>query len=360
MLSLSSLPFPDMVESIEYEEIVTRKLSKVKEILQKKGIEYIESEADDLMTLIEMDAYEEMLLRINLNERIKQNFLAYATGSNLDHIGVTRFGVSRLEGKEPEALYEFTLSLAQDSDVILPKGMLLGDSQNIAELIDSAVIKKGETKTTAKARLKEFVKEKDIKLETILTPIPWVVEAKQLTAFINGANKEDDKRYRERIWLSRDRKTTAGSKNMYIFYTKSADVRVVDANVRNGGLGVVEICYFADEDITQIVKEYLSSEEIRPLTDKVVVQKATVKKILIEATLLAKDIEFVDTKEIKKRFERYERRFGVFLSIAKIYDLLADENIVDVELREPLSSIKTEFNEVLSFEFSLGVRDANT
>jgi len=45
------LPFPNIIEEIDYEAIVARKLARVKEILANKGIEYIESEADDLMTL---------------------------------------------------------------------------------------------------------------------------------------------------------------------------------------------------------------------------------------------------------------------------------------------------------------------
>ncbi|MEO1927625.1 MAG: baseplate J/gp47 family protein, partial [Nautiliaceae bacterium] len=155
--------------------------------------------------------------------------------------------------------------------------------------------------------------------------------------------------------LSRERRTTAGSRLMYEFYAKSADVRVKEVNVANGGAGVVKVCYHADEDITETIKNYLNADEIRPLTDKVEVEKAEVKEVLIDAVLIAKDISLVNLEVIKARFSDFEEKFNVFLSVPKIYDLLTDENIVDVDLKNPLSGVKTEFNEVLKFRFNLGV-----
>jgi len=354
-LNLSNLQPPTILEVLDYETIVERKLNRVKEILASKGIEYIPSEADDLMTLIEMDAYEEMLLVARTNERIKQQFLVFATGSNLDHIGVTRFGVERLAGIKPKAQVEFTLSQAQDYDVVLPARLMLGNGKDISYLTQDIVIKAGELSAVGVIELNQEVESSDVKTEMILTPIAWVVTAKQLTPFAGGANPEDDERYRERIWLSRERRTTAGSRLMYEFYTKSADVRVKEVNVANGGAGVVKVCYHADEDITDIVKNYLNADEIRPLTDKVEVEKAIVKEVLIDAVLIAKDISLVDLEAIKARFADFEEKFNVFLSVPKIYDLLTDENIIDVDLKSPLSAVKTEFNEVLKFSFNLGV-----
>jgi len=358
-LNLSDLTPPTIIKELDYEAIVERKLNRVKEILKAKGIEYIESEADDLMTLIEADAYEEILLVADTNERIRQQFLAFATGSNLDHIGITRFGVERLSGIKPKASVKFSLSQAQDYDVVLPANLMLGNGKDISYLVEDVVIKAGSLEGEGIIELNEEIEFKDVKTEMILTPIAWVVTAKQLTPFAGGANPEDDERYRERIWLSRERRTTAGSRLMYEFYAKSADVRVKEVNIENGGAGAVKVCYHADEDITDVVENYLNGDEIRPLTDRVEVEKAVVKEILIEATLIARDLSLVDLEAVKKKFEVYEEKFNIFLSVPKIYDLLTDENIVDVDLKTPLSSIKTEFNEVLKFDFNLGVSSAS-
>ena len=354
------LPFPNIIEEIDYEAIVARKLARVKEILANKGIEYIESEADDLMTLIEMDAYEEMLLRANLNERIKQMFLAFATGSNLDHIGITRFGVERLKGIKPKAKYNFLLSIKRDVDTIIPAGTLLGDGVEIAKVVEDVIIKAGELEAKGVVELQKECEKFDKKLEMILTPLPFLIIAKQLTDFMGGADVESDERYRERIWLSRERKTTAGSRAMYEYYTKSADVRVKEVNIVNGGAGVVKVVILGENFITtdemvENVKEHLNSETVRPLTDKVEVEKAKVVDVKIDATLIAKNVSLVDLERIKSNFKELEGKFEIFLSIPKIYDLLTNSNIVDVKLKEPLSAIKCEFNEVLRFSFNLGV-----
>ncbi|HIP60222.1 MAG TPA: baseplate assembly protein, partial [Campylobacterales bacterium] len=292
-LNLSDLPFPTIIEPLDYEAIVARKLARVKEILASKGIEYIESEADDLMTLIEADAYEELLLRANLNERIKQMFLAYATGSNLDHIGITRFGVERLAGVKPKADVEFTLSTTKDTDIIILAGTLIGNGVEIAEVVEDVIIRAGSLSGVGVVELQRECESFDGKLEMFLTPLPFVVKVKQLTAFVGGADAEDDERYRERIWLSRERRTTAGSRAMYEYYAKSSDVRVKEVAIHNGGAGVVDVVVLGEnfkttDEMVKNVLNGLNSEEIRPLTDKVQVQKAKIVDVKIEATLVVK------------------------------------------------------------------------
>lgn len=363
-LILSDLPFPSIIEPLDYEAIVARKLARVKEILASKGIEYVESEADDLMTLMEADAYEELLLRANLNERIKQMFLAYATGSNLDHIGISRFGVQRLTGVKPKADVEFSLSIAKDTDTIIPAGTLVGDGVLMAEVVEDVIIRAGLLKSVGVVELQRETESFDGKLEMILTPLPFVVKVKQLTAFVGGADVEDDERYRERIWLSRERRTTAGSRAMYEYYAKSAGVRVKEVAVNNGGAGVVDVAILGEnfettDEMVENVLDGLNSETVRPLTDKVQVQKAKVVDVKIEATLVVRDLQLVDLEAVKSRFDEFEGKFGTYLSIAKVYDLLSDSNVIDVELNSPLNSVKYEFNEVMRFSFKLEVRSAS-
>lgn len=361
MSLLPDIDFPTMIEQIEYEAIVERKLSRVKEILLTQDIEYVPSEADDLMTMIQMDAYEEMLLRTALNEKIKQNFLSFATGSNLDHIGMTRYGTTRLEGTRPKARFGFTLSLTQDSDVLLPKGMLLGSGEHTAVLISSVTIPAGSESAEGMAELEQYVEASAVKTEDILTPIPWAVAATQITAYEGGATKEDDDRYRDRIWLGRERKTTAGSVNAYTYYTLTADVRVEDVGIGSSTPGVVDVAVLGrdgatPQDLIDAVSSYLSADEIRPLTDNVVVVSATVQQVAISATLYAKSTELVNVSDIEKRFAKYSYKMGVGISIAKIYDLLQDENIVDVTLNSPLTSIEGSWDKALDITLSLQIK----
>lgn len=360
-MSLPKLPIPSIIDTLDYETIVARKLGRIKEILQAKGIEYLPNEADDLMTLVEMDAYEEMLLRASLNERIRQIFLLYATGSNLDHIGVTRFGVERLAGVHPTAPVRFTLSSVRDVDTVIAQDTLLGDGESTAKLLQSVIIPAGSSSADGVMALQEFVRSSQVRCETILTTMPWVIKATQLAGFDGGAEVERDDQYRERLWISRDRKSTAGSEMTYRYYAKSADVRVKEVSLRNGGAGIVDLYVLGKEFVTpqsllDRVNAVVNAEEIRPLTDSVRVHAATVKKQVISATLYAKNVSLVDFASIKARFMAYEGCFGVRLSLPKMYDLILDENIMDVSLVSPVQTIVTGVGEVLKFSFDFHVK----
>lgn len=360
---LRSLPLPTIIEEIDYEKIVERKLERIKTLLSEKGVTYEPSEADDLMTLIEADAYDEMLLRASLNARIRQLFLAYATGSNLDHIGTTRFGIERLEGKKPTATVRFSLSAPQTSDTIIPSGLMLGDGDQTSHLLAPVIIKSGEISADGVAVLDRYVRESATNTETILTPVPWVVSVSQVTSFSGGAEHEEDDRYRERIWLGRERKSTAGSEASYIYYAKSADVRVKEVAVQNGGGGIVNVAVIGEDFITPAdmiaqVANALNGEQVRPLSDTVNVFSAGIIDVQIQATLYADNIELVDIETIRKRFAEYEGVFGAKLTVPKIYDLLGDKHIVDITLDAPVSSIAAEWNEVLRFGYQLHVEAA--
>lgn len=361
-MSLRKLPLPSIIEEIDYESIVARKLSRVKEILAQRGVEYQESEADDLMTLIEADAYDEMLLRTSLNTRIKQLFLAYATGSNLDHIGTTRFGVKRLEGKKPTATVEFTLSAVQEIDVVIPHGVLLGNGGSVAELMESVIIRAGEFQAGGTIELNAYVRESAVKAEIILTPLPWVVNVQQLTQFNGGADTEEDERYRDRIWMSRERNSTAGSELMYRYYAMSADVRVAQVAVKNGGAGVVEVVVLGEEFVQdsamlEAVGNTLNQDKIRPVTDIVKVMGADILDVSIEATLYVSVVDVVDIEAIKARFRAFEGQFGVYLSLSKIYELLGDTDIVEVKLSSPDTSVRCTFHQVMRFGFVLSIEE---
>ena len=354
-MKITDLPPPEVIEEIGFEAIVARKIDRFKEIAASKGIEYIPSPSDDIVTALEVLAYEEMLLRERINNAVKSGLLAFAKGSDLDHIGVTRFGVTRLAGAKPYANFTFTLSSAFGYDITLPKGLILGNDKNDrAFLLDDVVIAAGSLSSDGTAELDAFVETSDAKTEMILTPLPYLVEAQQNTAFEGGENPEDDERFRERIWLSRERKSTAGSRMMYRYYALSADSRVQDVAIIEDTAGVVKIYLLgdngaADSVMIDRVSAELDKEEVRPLTDKVEVYSATVTDVTIDAQLVLYDLSLQNDVQslVEERFAKNTMIFGKELSLAKIYGLLESESVADVVLNAPTASIPCADNEVL-------------
>ena len=344
---LLDLPKPTVIEELDYEAIVNRKVERVKAVLAERGIEWQPSESDDLMTMIEADAYDEMLLRARINYAAEQQLLAFATGSNLDHIAATRYGEVRLEGAKPYAAFEFSLSSALETDVTLHEGLLLGDGKGaFAKLTKSVVIAAGSMSAQGMAELQEYARESDISTEKILTPLPYVVAATQLEPFANGADPEDDERFRERVWLGREKKTTAGSRLQYIYYAKSADVRVKDVQIIDDTAGVVKVYLLsdtgtADTVMIERVTAALNEEKIRPLTDSVLVYSAFIVDVTVDAVVKLYDLGLqaqVD-EQIRGAFAANSMIFGKSLSIAKIYDLLGGDQVADVTLNAPTASV---------------------
>lgn len=99
MVNLSLLPPPDLVETIDYESIVDRKHSEFKEAYPEHA-ELLES--DPATYLIETAAYDEMDLRQRINDASRRVMLAFATGTDLEHLGAP-FGVTRLDEESDDA-----------------------------------------------------------------------------------------------------------------------------------------------------------------------------------------------------------------------------------------------------------------
>lgn len=102
-IELSRLPFPGVVETLDFEKI----LEDMKcDLLRREPslIEALELESEPLTQLLEVFAYRELLLRARINDATQAVMLAYAKGADLDNLAAL-FGVSRLvvEEGEPEA-----------------------------------------------------------------------------------------------------------------------------------------------------------------------------------------------------------------------------------------------------------------
>lgn len=127
-LDLSSLPPPDVIETLDFEAIYDGLVTGFIEAWQAKrtldetlpefNAQSLESEPT--AAIFEAWAYREMLLRARVNDAARSNLLAFSGGTDLDHIGGT-FGVQRMvmepptstspEVKESDARYRQRINL---------------------------------------------------------------------------------------------------------------------------------------------------------------------------------------------------------------------------------------------------------
>lgn len=359
MLDLKSLPFPNVIEKLSYEEILATIKHLFIRCLDDDEIGLLES--DSYSALLECLAYRELLLRTRINNSVSSMLLPFASGSDLDNV-VSIYGIERLKGVKPRAKIEFNLSMSLNSDILVPKGVIIS-SQNgeIATLKDDLLIKKGEIKTSGIIVLDKFIQTSDIKCEYIQTPLPFVLKAKQISSFKGGANKESDERLRQRAILSLERFSTAGAKKAYIYQTLSASSKVLECQVQNGGAGIVNVFIKTidmSEETRKDVEEYLSGEKVRPLTDNVFVFNATKKDVIIKA-----ELELIDMfmgEEINKNLQNINKslHLGEDLNISYIYKTLHQSGVYRAILKEPLNDIKADISEFINFDFKISFKRA--
>jgi phage-related baseplate assembly protein len=107
IIDMSTLPPPAVIEPLDYEAVLAalkaRLLERVPADEQDAVAEVLALESEPLTRLLEAIAYEEIVLRARINDAAAAVLLAYATGTDLDHIGA-RYGVARLDGEDDTRL----------------------------------------------------------------------------------------------------------------------------------------------------------------------------------------------------------------------------------------------------------------
>ena len=214
VIDLSRLPTPQVVEALDYEQILAALKGNLRKLAPELGAA-LDLESESLVKLLEVCAYREVLLRQRVNDAARSTMLAYAAGSNLDQIAAL-FGVQRLVVQEA------------DAEAVPPR----------------------------------------------------------------EAVYEDDEALRGRVQLALESTSVAGPANAYRAAAKAVSGRIKDVSVVSFTPGDVTITVLthdnngvADADLIKQVQEACNADDVRPLTDLVIAQNATVKDYAVEARL---------------------------------------------------------------------------
>ncbi|EPP8195787.1 baseplate J/gp47 family protein [Campylobacter lari] len=328
---LKDIPYPKIIEELDFENIL-KDLEELFKSFLNENVELLES--DPFKAVLEALAYREMIIRARINEAIKATYLHYASGSDLDNVVANGYLIQRLKGVKPTAKVEFELNTLLSYDVIIPKGAIFSnENADIATLKEEVIIKKRQNKAQGVLELDEFVQSKESKTEFLQTPLPFVTKIKQLESFSGGASEESDEALRERAVMSVHRFSTAGSEKGYIYHALSASAKVASIKALNNGAGKVRVIIKSEDKASvEVVKEYLSADERRPLTDEVSVELAKKREFIIEAKLLL--LELSRANEISEKINALQSDFdlSVDLALGFIYKCLHQDGVYKSEI----------------------------
>lgn len=115
-IELPSLPFPGVVDEIDYETLLTARIADLSARMPEIA-DALQLESEPVRKLLEENTYRETLLRQRVNEAAKAVMLAYAGGADLDQIGAN-YNVERLllDAGDPDAVPPVPPTYESDAD----------------------------------------------------------------------------------------------------------------------------------------------------------------------------------------------------------------------------------------------------
>jgi len=344
-MNITDVPVPDVLKKYDFETLLDENISVMKQLIP----DWKPSEGDLAMIILEALSYREMHLRAYFNQLAKAFFLSTTTGANLDNYAVF-YGLKRLKGSYPTAHYRFELTAPLSYPVVVPKGSTFTDDggEKIAILIDDVKFDIGVEKVDGLLELQEYVESSDIETTLQQTPLPYISKIYPIERFYNGKQKESDERFRDRILLSFADKSTAGSEESYKSYAYKADSRIDDVSVYSPIAGEVVVTIYAPTDLEKIamdrIQKALNVEDIRPLTDRVIVQYAKIVNYTIEATLLiypnqdSARIYLNSLQSLEKGLSKLEK-INADITISELNSFLRVAGVKEVIIKSPMKKI---------------------
>lgn len=162
---------------------------------------------------------------------------------------------------------------------------------------------------------------------------------------------ESDSDFRYRIQLSLEGLSTAGPEGAYIFHALSADGQVLDASAISPTPGQVLITVLSrqgsgvpDATLLATVLAKLSDESVRPLTDYVQVQAATIAQYQVTATLYFyagpdREVIMANARAALEAYTAGQHRLGLDVTLSGIYAALHQPGVQRVDLASPTANL---------------------
>lgn len=229
--------------------------------------------------------------RTAINLAAQQNLLSYAQGGYLDALGQL-LAVERMAESKAVTTIEFSLSQALGSVYTIPAGTQVTNGVVTFETDEDLLIPIGQTKgeVSASCTVAGPVGNDYLagQISTIVTPMTFVSGAQNTTITTGGADAESDSDFADRIRLAPNSFSVAGPEKAYVYHAKSVSPAIIDVKVDSPTPGEVDVYVLLTdgtlptEDTLEQIEEHLSDENIRPLTDYVVVKAPTASNYEIE------------------------------------------------------------------------------
>jgi phage-related baseplate assembly protein len=257
--------------------------------------------------LIDLYAYRESMVRQLIQYVGQQCLLAFAVYPMLDYLGQL-LGVSRLQAQGATTTLQFTLTSTFTFSVTIPAGTPVGTADGLFQFAtqQALVIPPGQISAVAQAVCSTPGAPGNGyavgSINVLLSPNAFVASVSNTTISTGGSAPETDNHLRERIQAAPNQFSVAGPEGAYRFFTLGVDPSIMDVAVVNTQPGTVTVYVLTGPITTQPaaspnnqgiagtsllnrVAAALNDNNVRPLTDTVVVAAVTEVDYQIDGTI---------------------------------------------------------------------------
>ncbi len=168
---------------------------------------------------------------------------------------------------------------------------------------------------------------------------------------------ESDESLRRRVQLSFEGFSTAGPTGAYIFHSLGADARVMDANADSPVPGQVVVAVLsnigdgvAPVDLLAVVDATLSADDVRPLTDQVLVRSAEIIEYAVVASLTLYpgpdgEVVLAAAQSALDVYIEKSHRLGRDVTLSGLYAALHQEGVQNVILTSPAANVVADWDQ---------------
>lgn len=293
----SILEYPDVsfIGNMTIDSLSEFYIEKMQERYKEQtGEELILREADPIRLL----AYSNCLILYQIAQYAdragKMALLKYSYGDYLENIGALK-GISRNQGVAAKVRLRFTLSSKRQGTTIIKEGIRVTASDGIYfRTLDLLEIPAGQLFGEVNAECRESgIKGNGYRpgtIKTLVDPIAYVEKVENITISEGGADLESDENLAERIFLAPASWSTAGPDDAYKYWVRTFNPSITDVMVGSDIPGEVDIFFILqggklpEETMIAELEQYLKNEEVRPLTDRVIVKAPEIQTYEIDLT----------------------------------------------------------------------------
>lgn len=281
--NLYNLPDISIIDDVDIESIKKEMIADYEAFYKEETGETITLYPAD-KDRIKLNVVANKLFQIYqcIDKGFKMNFLKYASGDYLKHLGAMK-KTFKQESRPAVTVLRFTLEETRTQVTAIPQGKRASAGNDVFFATDTyAEIAAGQKFVDVSATCTEVgtIGNQYIpgQIHVLVDAIPYVANVENITTSDGGSGEESDAAFRERIFLAPSAYSTAGPEDAYIYWIRQYNSAAIeDVKVSTKQDAEVDIRLILNhgqlpskaflDDLTI----YLKESAIRPLTDKVTI-----------------------------------------------------------------------------------------